>query len=357
MRFLLSRKNGDCKLGCDKEQKFHYGGQAVIEGVMMRGPKDFAIAVRRADGEIVTSTEDVESILGKFKWLNRPFLRGTLALIDAMALGIKALKYSADIAMSDAEQAEAEKKAQKQAQKNAETEVKAAVNPGPAPVQAEKKPSKVNDMTIGVMMVLGLVLGFALFFFVPIAIVRPLTEGVSSYWRAVFEGLVKIAIFVLYVVGISFMPDIRRVFQYHGAEHKVINAYEAGVELTVDNVVSHTKAHVRCGTSFILVVLVTSIVVFMFVPIWHSILLRWLIKMALLPLVAGISYEVIRFAGGHKDSLFTKMLVAPGLLMQKITTREPEPEMIEVAIKSLQGVLEEEASHKDEEQISAASEE
>lgn len=352
-------------MASDKEQKFHYGGQAIIEGVMMRGPKDFAIAVRRADGEIVTSTEDVESILGKFKWLNKPFLRGTLALIDSMALGIKALKYSADIAMSDAEKAEAEKKAQKSGAKQVEADAASQTITDAAQVEAGKKPSKVNDMTIGVVMVLGVVLAFGLFFFAPILAVNGFTSithaHLQSWQKTMAEGMVKILLFVVYVVAISFLPDIRRVFQYHGAEHKVINAYEAGVELTVDNVKPYTKAHVRCGTSFILVVLVTSIIVFMALP-WTkativSALVRWLYKMALLPVVAGIAYEVIRFAGGHKDSFLTRMLVAPGILMQKVTTREPEPEMIEVAIKSLQGVLEEEASHKSGAQVSAVSEE
>ena len=312
-----------------KEKKFHYGGQAVIEGVMMRGPKDFAVAVRKADGEIVSTREDVDSIIGRFKWLDKPFLRGTLALIDSMALGIKALKYSADIAMSD------------------------AVAAGNAQEGADPKPSggKVNDVTVGAIMALGLVLGVALFMLVPILIVRPLraSHGLAGWELTALEGGVKITLFVLYVALISLMKDIRRVFQYHGAEHKTINAYEAKEELTVENVRRYTKAHVRCGTSFILVVMVASIVVFMFIS-WKSILMRFVYKLALLPVVAGIAYEVIRLAGRHKDSFFARLLVLPGLVMQKITTREPEPEMIEVAIKSLQSVLDQEALHAAESQ-------
>lgn len=318
-----------------KEHKFHYGGQAVIEGVMMRGPKDFAVAVRRANGDIDTTTEDIESaFVGKVKWLNKPFLRGTFALIDAMELGIKALKYSADLAMKDAGDAEEKAKAESQG-----LEVASAPAAVADPQEAvSKKSGSVNDMAVSAMMVLGLALGVAIFFFVPILIVKPLTTGMVRWERAAIEGGIKIALFVLYVVGISFLPDIRRVFQYHGAEHKTINAYEAGVELTPENVKNYTKAHVRCGTSFILVVLVTSIIVFMFLS-WDSILLRFLYKLLLLPVVAGISYEVIRFAGNHKDWLFSRLLVLPGLAMQRITTREPEPEMIEVAIRSLQCVL------------------
>ena len=316
-----------------KQKDFHYGGQAVIEGVMMRGPKDFAVAVRRASGEIVTTREDVESIIGRFNWLDRPFLRGTLALIDAMALGIKALKYSADIAMQDAMRSDDGDDPDGEA--------------GSPDSQTPAKAGRVNDVTVGVMMVLGLVLGVGLFMLVPIFIVRPLkgSFGLAGWQLTALEGAVKITIFVLYVVLISLMRDIRRVFQYHGAEHKAINAYEAKEELTVENVLRYTKAHVRCGTSFILVVLVASIVVFMFIG-WKSILLRFVYKLALLPFVAGIAYEIIRLAGKRKDSLFARLLVLPGLVMQRITTREPEPEMIEVAIRSLQTVLETEASRE-----------
>lgn len=316
----------------NKQKTFHYGGQAVIEGVMMRGPKDFAVAVRKADGEIVTTVEDIESVMGRFKWLDKPFLRGTLALIDSMALGIKALKYSADIAMADAAMADAVAKAEKSGS------------------EPEPEKGKINDMAVGAMMIVGLVVGLALFMLVPILVVKPIKTGLElpGWGGAGLEGAVKIALFVGYVSVISLMKDIRRVFQYHGAEHKTINAYEAKEELTVENVQRYTKAHVRCGTSFILVVLVASILVFMFVP-WQSILLRFAYKLLLLPLVAGIAYEVIRYAGRHKDSVLSSLLVWPGLMMQKITTREPEPEMIEIAIRSLKGVLD-----KEEERAAAA---
>lgn len=301
----------------------------------MRGPKDFAVSVRTSDGEIITKKEDVESIIGKFKWLDKPFLRGTLALIDSMVLGIKALKYSADIAMADA----------------METEAKAQQKDAPPTARAKEQANKtsINELAVGAMMVLGLALGLALFMLVPILIVKPVkTAWNLPAWAGTgLEGGVKIAIFVLYVAAISMMKDIRRVFQYHGAEHKTINAYEANEELTVERVQQYTKVHVRCGTSFILVVLVTSILVFMFVS-WDSIIERFLCKILLLPVVAGVAYEVIRFAGRHKGSPLAGALVWPGLLMQKITTREPEPEMIEVAIRSLQSVLESEASRDDE---------
>lgn len=333
----------------DKKHEFHYGGQAVIEGVMMRGKNDFAVAVRRANGEIVTTAENVESMFAKLRWLKKPFLRGTLALIDAMALGIKALKFSTDIAMQDIDAAEGKTATQQDG--------------GKAPSKA------VNDITVGAIMVLGLLAGVGLFFLVPILLTKLLNQRIHVPWQlTTIEGVIKIGIFVGYVAAISLLKDIRRVFQYHGAEHKTINAYEAGVELTVESVTQHTKAHVRCGTSFILVVLVTGVVVFALVAdhlpygslTQHggsmkilSSFIRWGYKLLLLPFIAGISYEVIRMAGNCKDSIFTKLVLLPGLLMQKITTREPEPQMIEVAIRSLQSVLEKEAAAKSGEQAGA----
>ena len=345
----------------NKDKKFHYGGQAVIEGVMMRGRKNFTVAVRRADGEIVSTREDIESILGKLKWLDKPFLRGTLALIDALVLGIKALKYSANIAVEDVAVAEAKSKAAETVSDPPESADESQACPtesNAAEKETEAKRSRVNDITVGVTMVLGLALGIALFFFLPIVITKPL-RGVLSGWQlTTTEGAIRISLFLIYVLLISLMRDIRRVFQYHGAEHKTINAYEAKVPLTVQNVKNYTKVHVRCGTSFMLVVLVTSIIVFMLVvdrlpygslanPNAISYLMRFVYKLSLLPLVAGIAYEVIRFAGDRKDSVLTKIFLVPGLLMQKITTREPEPDMIEVAIKSLESVLEREASHSE----------
>lgn len=319
-----------------KKHEFHYGGQAVIEGVMMRGPKDFAIAVRRANGEIVSTTENVESMFKKLAWLKKPFLRGTFVLIDSMALGMKALKFAFDVGVSDISASESE-----------------AV--GAADSQVDP-PKAVNDMAINAMMVVGVLVGVAFFILVPAVLTGFLNHRVHVAWQlTALEGLVKIGIFVGYVGAISFLKDIRRVFQYHGAEHKTINAYEAGEELTVDNVRRYTKVHVRCGTSFILVVLVTNIIVYALVGdhLPHgsllekdilSRLIRWGYHIALLPFVAGLSYEVIRLAGNCKDSILTKLTLLPGLLMQKITTREPDDSMIEVAIHSLKGVLDKEAA-------------
>ncbi len=203
----------------EKKKEFHYGGQAVIEGVVMRGPKDFAVAVRRSNGEIISTVESVDSILGRFKWLDRPFLRGTLALIDAMGLGIKALLYSANIAMQDAIEEEEKAKAQK-AEKSSE-ESQAESNSEAISKVNDKKQSKVNDIAVGFTVVLGLLLGLGIFFLVPIIITKPLSNIIHVKWQlTAIEGAVKICIFILYILGISLLPDIRRIFQYHGAEHK-----------------------------------------------------------------------------------------------------------------------------------------
>ena len=346
---------------------FHYGGQAVIEGVMMRGPKEFAITVRKADGQIVTTKEDVDSVLGKLKWMDKPFLRGMLALIDAWALGIKSLMYSANIAMEDAVQADRAAKQEKDRSSSEGQSPPADCQALPdQTADAEPKKSAISDIAVGATVVIGLALGVGLFLFVPIAITKQLKTVVTVGWQlTLVEGLIKFTLFLSYVLLISLMRDIRRVFQYHGAEHKTINAYEAGAPLELEQVKKYPKAHVRCGTGFLLVVIVTSIVVFLIVadhlPFGSladrnaiSYLMRFVYKLALLPFVAGIAYEVIKFAGNHKESLFARLLVYPGLLMQRITTREPEPEMIEVAVKSLKAVLENEA-HQEDTQAATAS--
>lgn len=337
----------------EDKSKFRYGGQAVIEGVMMRGREDFAIAVRKADGEIVVSKESVETTMGRFKWLDKPFLRGTLALIDSMALGMKALMFSANIAMEDAVEAENAEKSAKSGNMD-KTETTPTAEASEIAKDKQKSPGKVNDIAVKSVMVLGMLLGVALFMLVPIVITKQLTHITQDKLELTFiESVVKFVIFIGYLLLISRMNEIQRVFQYHGAEHKTINAYEAGEELTVENVKKYPKAHLRCGTSFILVVLIASFIVFIFVNFLPhgslaeksilSYFVRWGYKLLLLPFVTGIAYEVIRYSGRHKDSAFARMLVYPGILTQKITTREPEPEMIEVAIKSLKSVLEKEA--------------
>ncbi len=304
-----------------------YGGQAVIEGVMMRSPRFFAVACRRENKETVVQTESVESILRKFQWLNKPFLRGTLALIDAVVLGIKSLMFSANIAMEDIDKANAD--------------LSKEVEPAESADTGAQKRQTINDITIGATMVLGLALGIAVFIVTPHLLTDLLRRSIkNSILLNLCEGFVRIGMFVAYVALISLMKDIRRVFQYHGAEHKVINTFEAGLDLTSDNIAKCRTIHPRCGTTFILLVFVLSILVFSclgWADAWH---VRIASRLALLPVVAGIGYEIIRFAGGHKDSRLLQVILAPGLLLQKLTTREPSDDMVEVALKALQSVLE-----------------
>ena len=322
----------------DSQKPFHYGGQAVIEGVMMRGREFFAVACRKkSNGEIVTSCEPVMTAVKKLEWLKKPLLRGTLALVDAMALGMKTLTFSANVAMADEE-----------AMKNT-----VAVEPPSESVTVDPQSSSspkqavVNSIAIGFSMVLALAIGLGLFVAVPAILAAQLKPWVASQHmtefggravRGLVEGGLKFLFLLGYVSVISTWGEIRRIFQYHGAEHKTINAYEAGEPLDVEHVQKYSTVHVRCGTSFLLVVVMVSIVVFAFIS-WESVMMRIVYKLILMPLVAGIAYEIIHLAGGHKESRLMRGLLSPGLLMQRITTKEPSDDQVEVAIKSLQLVL------------------
>jgi uncharacterized protein YqhQ len=296
-----------------KKVYWRYGGQAVIEGVMMRSPRHFAVACRKPNGEIILHSEPIaNTLLGKLQFLNRPFLRGVLMLIDAMALGIRTLHFSSMV----------------------QIEYDAQQNPEQKPM-----PKSMYDIAIGVTTAVSFVLGLALFFFVPTAI----TDWVKrAYWTSfeqnLLDGAIRIAIFLGYVALIGLMRDIRRVFQYHGAEHKAINALEAGLSVTVENARAQTRLHPRCGTSFVLLVLILSVFVFSLTgrpPIY----IRLPLHLALLPVVASITYEIIRLAGMFRNGFFTRVLLAPGLWTQYLTTREPDDSQIEVAVQSLQRVM------------------
>lgn len=304
-------------------EQVQYGGQAVIEGVMMRGKKHFAVACRRASGEIVLKKEPVPIFLRSEGWLRWPFVRGVVALVDSLYLGMKTLLYSGDIAMEDAQEADKEKESES--------------NP-------KEKNSKVSDIAIPVTMVLGLVIALFLFKFIPLAITQWMSVKfhILGNVNNLIDGLIRMAIFIGYLLVISWMPDVRRVFQYHGAEHKTINAYESGSPLTPENVQKYTTRHPRCGTTFILLVLVIQIILLLFTG-WHwSFLVKFVVRILLLIPVAGISYEIIRIAGRHKDSPFWNIIVAPGMWLQSLTTREPADSMVEVAIASLEGVFDQE---------------
>ena len=295
------------------------GGQALIEGVMMRGPEKTAMAVRNPEGEIVI--EDVRDEKGKNnpKFLKLPFVRGLVNFIQTMMLGYKCIMRSAELAGLDEEEGEPSKFEK---------------------FLTEKLGSKVYTIIGVIAMVLGIVLAISLFVFVPTFLVKMFNTYVYNLggFTAVVEGVIKIAVFILYMWLVSFMPDIRRTYEYHGAEHKTIACYEAGEELEVENAKKFTRFHPRCGTSFILIVLVISIIVFLAVPASLSVLWRFILRIVLLPLVVGIAYEIIKFVGRH-DNVFTRIISKPGLLLQHLTTREPDEKQLEVAIASLKAVM------------------
>ncbi len=293
--------------------KHYYGGQAVIEGVMMRGRKTMAVAVRNPQNEIVIHEEPLTARIYTSNWGKWPFIRGLGMLWDALGLGMRALLWSADVAVQE----EGE--------------------------EAVEFSGPVAWTTIAS----SLLFAIGLFFLVPTFASRWLASFANdnAIIDAILEGGIRLLLFVLYLWGISFIPDIRRVFGYHGAEHKTINAYEAGDDLTVANVQKHSVQHTRCGTSFLLYVLVLSIILFApltfagIEPTWLALLLRFVTRLLLVPIVAGIAYEIIRFSAAHQDKPAIRLLIAPGLLLQKLTTREPDDSMVECAITALMPVL------------------
>ena len=279
------------------------GGQAVIEGVMMRGPKLTATAVRDPNGKIQVDVNPVHSITERFPILKRPMLRGSVALIESLVIGMKSLSYSAQMAGDEDE--------------------------------------KLTDREMAGTIVFALVLASILFIAIPTGAAKFFHDITSDpFCLNLLEGFLRLAIFLLYIWGISRMKDIRRVFQYHGAEHKTIHCYESGLPLTVENVQKFSRLHPRCGTNFLLIVMLVSIFVFAFLG-WPSLAERIASRILLLPVVAGISYELIRLAG-RSDNAIIQTAIKPGLWLQYLTTRPPEDDMVEVAIESLKAVLPEE---------------
>jgi len=321
------------------------GGQAVIEGIMMRGPEKTAVAVRKPDGEIVID-ENENKKRGKTRKI--PLIRGVFSFVDSMVIGVKALMFSANFYEEDGKPKEEnnnektskkskeennDKKASKKSKENKKNKEKDTSN--------EEMPGWM--MAITVLISIGLSVG--LFIVLPNLIagfVVPNVEaenGGNVVLYNVVESVVKVVIFLTYLILVSRMKDIQRVFEYHGAEHKTIFCYENGEELTVDNVKKFERFHPRCGTSFLLFVIIISIIVFSVIGRFESKIINLLVRIALLPVVAGISYEIIRFAGKHTDNKWFSWLNKPGMLLQRLTTREPDEKQIEVAILALKAVL------------------
>lgn len=288
------------------------GGQAVLEGVMMKNGDQYAVAVRKPDGEIALQKEVYDGIVKWKKLIKIPFVRGIFSFVDSLVLGMKTLSYSASFFEEEEEEELTEKEAAKK--------------------------EKQENLIMGITMACSIVIAVAIFMVLPYLLsnlLKPFVPG--RFARTVIEGIVRIVLFIAYILLISKMKDIQRVFMYHGAEHKCINCIEHGMDLTVENVRKSSKQHKRCGTSFLFFVLFVSIIVCFFITT-ESPVLRVLLRIALLPVIAGISYEIIRLAGNTEHPV-VELLSKPGLALQNLTTKEPDDDMIEVAICSVEAVF------------------
>lgn len=286
------------------DKKTNYGGMAVIEGVMMRGPHSVSLAVRKPDGSIAVETEPLKELAARFPILKWPFIRGTYVLIDSLVVGMRALNRSANMSLDEEEE-------------------------------------QLSSGEILLTGIIAFVMAMLMFVVLPTGLVHYTQRFLGGVFvQNLVEGIIRLAFFLLYVYGISRINDIARVFMYHGAEHKSISAYEAGEELTVENARKYSTLHPRCGTSFLLIVMVISILVFvllgkgtLFYRIWS--------RIAVLPVVAGLGYEYIKISARYRSRLWARALAAPGLWLQRLTTREPDDSQLEVALTALQAVLEE----------------
>ena len=305
---FFRRKNPDQGDSLEGHRVIRVGGQAVIEGVMMRSPRSMAVAVRKPNGEIVVKRQGLTFFSEKSSLGKLPLLRGVLTLVSALVLGIQALNFSANQALSEEEQ-------------------------------------ETSSWTMSITFAVALCFGIFLFFLVPLYLTKWLRFAIpmishSGLLFNLVDGVIRLIIFLLYLWSISFSKEIRRVFQYHGAEHKSILAFEAGEELTIDRVKGYSCLHPRCGTSFLLIVMVVSILVFALIP--HALPFGYKVasRVIFIPLIAGISYEIIRFADRKKEKKGVQCLIKPGLWLQRLTAHEPSDAQIEVAIRALQEVLE-----------------
>lgn len=282
------------------------GGQAVLEGIMMKNKEDYAVAVRKTDGEIAV-TKDVYDSGKSFKSLKKiPFVRGVFNFVDSMVLGVKTLMISASY-FDDEE-------------------------------DAEEKNEKKEKLVMSVTTVISFAIAILVFMMLPYFLISLLKPVIASYsLRTVIEGFIRIGIFIIYILLVSRMEDIKRTFMYHGAEHKCINCIEHGLPLTVDNVRKSSRQHKRCGTSFLFFVMAISIILLLLIPV-QSPVLRVIVRIALIPVIAGISYEILRLAG-NSNNVVINLLSKPGLAIQKLTTKEPDDSMIEVAIVAVEEVF------------------
>ncbi len=292
-----------------------YGGQAVLEGVMMRSPSSWAVAIRTPEGEITEVVQDISSPMQRRKLWRLPVIRGVIALGESLTIGFRALAISANVASQERDE---------------NGEIQTQIGRGQ------------------IIFSFVIAIGFALMLFkIGPALLTSWLPVESTGSFVIVEGLIRVGVFIGYILVISLLPDLRRVFQYHGAEHKAINALEAGADLTPTNVQKFSLIHPRCGTAFLLWVMVIAIFVFAFVgrPVWYWLILS---RILLLPVIAGLAYELIRYAGKHQDNRVLMTLLAPGLWLQRLTTRQPSDDQVEVSIQALQRVMEKEAAETPE---------
>ena len=297
-------------------KKTTIGGQALIEGIMMLGPEKYAIAIRKPDGDIELKTEDAKSLKTRYKFCSFPFVRGVVGLYESLKRGISALMYSAEFIPEEEEE-------------------KTRVDKW---LEAKFDAKKLEKILMTIATVIGVAVPIVLFIFLPTLLSGFIAKYVeNSVLRNIIEGAIRIVIFLLFMFSVSRMKDMKRTFAYHGAEHKTIFCYEAGEELTVENVRKFKKEHPRCGTSFLFSVMIVSILVFSVVS-WSNPFVRMALRLLLLPVVVAISYEVNRLIGRY-DNVFTKIMRAPGVWFQGFTTFEPDDSMIEIAIEALKAVI------------------
>lgn len=308
-------------------EKINVGGQAVIEGVMMRAPRAMAIAVRRASGEIVVKTDEMVPLSERYPIVKLPIVRGAVSLFQSLAMGLKALNFSANEALVE------------------ETAAELAEKP-----EGDQKKEELSSWAMAGTMAVAFGFGILLFFVMPLYLTKLLVPviGDSNIVFNLVDGVIRVVVFLLYIWIISRMEDIQRVFQYHGAEHKSIFAFEAGDELTIANVNKYSRLHPRCGTSFLLIVMVVSIVIFSLIPKLWPFYLKAGSRIVLLPLIAGISYEFLKWSAKNDGAAIVKAIITPGLALQRLTTREPDDSQLEVAIRSINEALAVNAGYKDD---------
>ena len=302
-------------------EKINIGGQAILEGVMMRAPRAMAIAVRRPSGEIVVKREQMPPLSERYPIVKLPILRGAVALFTSLILGIKALNFSANEALEE------------EVDEN-----------------GESKKEELTSWALAGTMAVAFGFGIALFFFLPLYLTKLLVPIIGDH-NVVFnlvDGVIRVIVFLIYIWSIARMKDIQRVFQYHGAEHKTIFAFEAGAELTIERVKTFSRLHPRCGTSFLLIVMLVSIGVFSLIPKAWPFAYKALSRVVLLPLIAGISYEFLKWSAKNDQNPLVKLVITPGLALQRLTTREPDDDQIEVAIRSVKEALDENGGYSDD---------